>query len=358
VRVSRAVVTGIGCVGPAGADVASLQAALRSRKPLGAPETIESTGRRRREITVARLAPVERGRFIPAGKLRRMGEVSQVWTIACLLARADAGLDHDGIHHEPDTRGTYLGTGYGCIDTTWDFLAGLIREGAATASPFLFSESVANAPAGHSAIELDTRGAAVSFTCGDASATIAVGAAVRAIREDRVRMAYCGGIELLPAPLLRVLAGLGCSSVGEGCVCLILESFDAARRRGARIYAEIVGAGSASDPGTSATEWSRDARAHKESMRRAIEHAGGGARGVFLHACGDVAADAAEREAVEAVLPAAETRETTSIFGTLAAAGGFNLAAAVLEAPSTGSVLLNASSWGGSVASLLLESRA
>jgi len=284
--------------------------------------------------------------------------------IACLLARADAGLEGDAAAGMtgPERRGTLLGTGYGCIDTTWDYLLGLYRDGAGVANPYLFSESVANAPAGHSAIELDTRGACVTFTCADASAAAALEFGARAIRDERVDMAYCGGVDLMSAPLLRVLAALGAlDSVGEGAVCFMLESEHRARRRGARIYAEVSSAGIASDPSAPPADWGPDAAPIAAAMRRALdrtaEEPGAPRRdtSVFLHPCGGEAAGAAQERAARMVLPDATLARPGRVTGALAAAGGFGLAAAALEG-SRANALVCANGWGGGIYALLLRS--
>lgn len=356
---NRVVVTGIGSVGPAGVGRESLETALRDGRSLARTESIEAMRGARRDLSVARLAPFAREEFVPARKLRRMGELSQIWVISCLLAGRDAGLPEsgsDGAPYPPESRGTYLGTGLGCIDTNWEYLVGMYKDGAGMANPFLFSESVANAPAGHSAIELSTRGATITFTCADASGAAAVEFGARAIREGRVRMAYCGGIELLCDPLVRVIASMGSiESIGEGAICLILESLETARARGARIYAEVAGNGAASDPGAGAVNWGHDPAPLRISISRAAKRAGGEISKVWLHAPPSARAAEAERQVARSVCPGATLLGTTDLFGALAAAGGFNLAAAILDASHGGSILVNATSWGGSIYSAVFR---
>ena len=191
----------------------------------------------------------------------------------------------------------------------------MLRDGAGMANPFLFSESVANAPAGYSAIEMDTRAASITFTCGDASAAAAVAFAARAIRTGRLDLAYCGGVEMFSLPLLRALATMGSPSfIGEG-PALLLESMDAARSCAER----------ASTPSwppmrarrtlvAGATDWTRDL-----ALRR--RDAPGGAHGrrraarSLPHACGSTAADDAERRAAKEVFPRAPIHEISSITG-------------------------------------------
>jgi 3-oxoacyl-(acyl-carrier-protein) synthase len=310
--VRRVVVTGLGCACAAGVGTASLRDALASDRALGEVLEIETFRGRKRPVRLARLAPFDRETFLPSRKLRRMGELSRLWVVCCMMARSDAGWSEaDGVLPPPERRGTFLGTGFGCINTTWEYLTGMLRDGAATASPFLFAESVANAPAGHSAIELDTRGADITITCGDASAATALEMAARAIRDGRLEMAYCGGVEMMSESLVRVLASLRSPLfLGEGGACLVLESLDLAQARKARIYAEVAGAAMASDPAAPATDYSRDSRAMERVIRRALASAGGDGRPfqgplrkVFLHAAGSPQAVAAERDAVERVCP-------------------------------------------------------
>jgi len=316
-------------------------------------------------MRLARVPDYDKEQFLPSRKLRRMGSVSQAWVISCLLARDDAGLGGEGTAAPPaERRGTFLGTGFGCVDTTWDYMMELVGEGAGTVNPFYFAESVANAPAGHSAIALDTRALTVTFTCGDASAASAVAAGARAIRQGRVDLAYCGGVELLTPGLLRILAAVGAPPfVGEGAACLVLESAESARARGARVLAEIEACGLASDPAASPTDWGRDPGPIRRAMIHAMPCALGPAPAgiVNLHACGSPEAEEAEMEAAREVCPQAGMTRVSRVVGGMAAAGGLNLVAAVIrlsEDPPGGEsrrVLVNSLSWGGTLVSVGLR---
>lgn len=362
----QVVVTGIGCVSPAGIDADAIDAALERGVPLGSEESIESIHGRRVAMRLARIPDFPRSEFLPARSLRRMGEAARLWTIACLLARNDASLDADGTPPAPERCGTFLGTGFGCIDTTWDYLKGMIEDGPGVANPFLFSESVANAPAGHSAIVLDTQGASVTFTCGDASALTAVDFAARAIREGRVDLTYCGGVELLSPQLLRVLASIGSPAfAGEGAACLVLESAESAARRGAGVHAILAGAGIASDPCASPSDWSSDPAPLASAIRRAMDGAHGTDPGetpvatVTLHAPGAPRADDMERRAVDDTAPRARRVIPSAVFGAYTAAGGIGIASAARiagRAGDRGLTLVNGFSWGGSCHCLALAS--
>jgi 3-oxoacyl-(acyl-carrier-protein) synthase len=366
--VSRVVITGLGCLSAAGCGVDPFAAALASRRRLGEEQEVPALRGRSRSLRVAKIPSFDRQALLPSRKLRRMGEASQLWTLACREAHLHAGLDPSTAAQAapPEMRGTFLGTGFGCTDTTWDYLEGVFRDGMATASPFLFAESVANSPAGHSAIELDARGACVTLTCGDASAAAAAIAGERALRDGRLELAYCGGLELMSPPLLHALASLaGPSSLGEGAACFVLETLGSARARGAHIFAEVAGSGMASDPLASATSWTARPEPIREAMRKALDSAAkldpekpDRIGKVMLHACGRPESDEAERRAAEAVCPGVAQDAVSSVMGTHAAAGGLALLAAALEVERSGSVLLSAHAWGGSAYALVLRSPA
>jgi 3-oxoacyl-(acyl-carrier-protein) synthase len=356
---NRVVVTGIGCLSGAGIGPEALQSALQAGRPLG--DVVEQPARRgrARRLRVAPVPPFERERYLPPRRLRRMGELSQIWTIACLMARTDARLAADSTSPPPERRGVLLGTGFGCTDTTWAYLEGLHRDGMAAASPFLFAESVANAPSGHAAIETDSRGICITMTCGDASAAAAVIAAERALRQGRLDLAFCGGLEMLSPTLLRALATVGeASHLGAGAACFVLETLDSAARRGARVIAEIAGSGLASDPGCGASCWSIDPAPAALAMRRALDAGGqreqGAPGSVLLHACGWAPGEAAERAAAATACPDAATRSITPVVGAHAAAGGLALVSAAIEADAAG-VLVSAQAWGGAAYALWLR---
>lgn len=357
---SRVVVTGIGCLSGAGNGPENLRTALQAGAPLG--DFVEQPGKRGRgrRLRVATIPPFERERYLGARRLRRMGELSQIWTIACLMAQSDAGRkDTESPWPAPERRGVLLGSGFGCTDMTWDYLEGLHRDGMAAASPFLFAESVANAPSGQAAIETDSRGICMTLTCGDASAAAAMIAAERVLRSGRADLVFCGGLEILSPPLRRVLAAVGDPAhLGEGAACFVLETHDSAVRRGARIIAEVSGSGMASDPGCAPNRWSRDPAPMAAAMRRALDAGGRGEPGapgsVMLHGCGWTPAEEAERAAAASACPGAPLRSVAPVVGAHAASGGLALVAAALDAGPEG-MLVSSQAWGGAAYAVWLR---
>jgi 3-oxoacyl-[acyl-carrier-protein] synthase II len=406
----RVLITGMGCLGAAGAEPGDLREALRRGDGLGRVERIDLGGGEWAEATVARVPDFDRQAYLPAARRRRMSRLSQDWVIACLKARADSGPSGTP---PPERAAVCLGTAFGCLGCTIEYLDLLRRDGPGLGNPFLFSESVANAPAGHAAIELGCRGLNLTLTCGDASGVAAVEIGARAIREGRADVVYAGGVEEMPAALLAVLARLGALPLsggerrrpwhippaggngaipGEGAVCFVLEEREHARSRGAIPYAEIRAGALCSDPRAGDTRWSTSARVRGEALHAALLRSGLAPHeidGAVLHVSGDAAADLAEQEAVSRVV-GAERPVTTGalavarpagVVGQFAAAGAFGVATAALalrhqefyqaECGAEGSgatlpgpgpvavgirhVVVSAASWGGSCLGLVLS---
>ena len=384
----RVVITGLGCLSAAGTEIDPHRRAFHDGSDLATPERLVLGGGEWLETRVARFPEFDRGALIsPAGQ-RRMSLLSQNWVVACLKARADARLnaaqntgfaggvragrsaaqpDQAAVDASgapaPERTGVFLGTGFGCLQCTAEYLDGVQRDGLGLGSPFLFSESVANAPAGHAAIELVCRGPNLTLTCGDAAGMAAVEAGARAIRQGRADAVYAGGAEQMTAPLLAVLARLGASAgtgkhegrrwrvpgaasnahfPGEGAACLLLEERERALARGARPYAEVKMGAMLSDPEADASGWSRSVRPRAAALRRALECSRlspDDVDGVLLHACGDPEADRAEAQALTGVLESERSPgvPTLSLFsparvvGRFAAAGALSVAAAALS---------------------------
>ncbi|MCZ6696528.1 MAG: beta-ketoacyl synthase N-terminal-like domain-containing protein [Acidobacteria bacterium] len=402
----RIVISGAGCLSAAGSRMEDLGRALEAGTGLARAERIELGVGEWLETEVARIPDIDRGAFLPPARRRRMSLLSQNWVVACLQARADAQMTATP---DPERAGVVLGTCLGSLENTIKYLDIVHHDGMGLGNPFLFSESVANAPAGHAAIDLDCRGFNVTLTCGAASGLMAVQTAARAIRDGRIDLAFAGGIEEMPAALLVVLARLGAipargspvarrslahvsgsrnRAPGEGAACFILETEEGARRRGVEPYAEVLGCAAVSDPHATDIGWSHSVDVWAEMMRRTLEASGVAPQeldGAMLHACGDPGAERAECEALERVILSEKNRpedfllgSPSQVVGQLAGAGAFGVAAAILalkdrQPPGDAGhpparpasergprrqdalhILVNGGSWGGSCSGLLL----
>jgi 3-oxoacyl-[acyl-carrier-protein] synthase II len=362
----RVVVTGVGVISAAGTGTSSFEEALERGDPLGVEQVISLPRGRSRPVRLAGVNAFDLQEFLSPRMGRRMAEEAQMGSSAFLLACREARTDERPV--EPERLGTYLGSGFGCMRTTEEYLKGLLGEGLATASPFLFTESLANSPLGHAAIILDARGPSIGIAGGDGSAVPAVAEGWRAIRKGRIDRAICGGLELASPTMTQLLVRLSVRGgrqafLGEGATALVLESEETARAGGAHVLAEVLGAGQAGDPAARPTGWSQDPAAWASAQESALacaEEPGAPLRVVFRHdPPGSGAADA-ERlslERLSAERGSLQVRSVHRTFGSYAAAGGLSVAAgaiACLRKP--GRVLVSAGSWGGATSALLMAS--
>jgi len=201
-------------------------------------------------------------------RLATMDRVSQLSTVAGLSAWADAGL-HTLPQDQRDQIPVLWGTGGGGTQTTERSYRDLFLKGRTRVSPIAVVLGMTNAAASQIALQLGLGGECLTYSVACASSAVAIGEAFRKVRAGDATFAMAGGAEaFLPYGVvkawesLQVLAPAGDAPqaacrpfharrqglvLGEGAAALILEDWDHAQQRGARIYAEIVGYGSTCD---------------------------------------------------------------------------------------------------------------
>lgn len=198
---------------------------------------------------------------------RRMDRCSELAIGAADLAVKDSGLNIED--EDRDRIGTIVGTGIGGIDTIQDLYKGLFDKGPSRTSPFVVPMMIANMSAGRVSIQFGLNGPCLSVVTACASGTNAVGDAFRLIQNGGVDIMFAGGTEAAVSP--GAVAGFAAMKamshrnddpehasrpfdaerdgfvMGEGAGILILEELEHAKKRGAHIYAEVVGYGSNAD---------------------------------------------------------------------------------------------------------------
>jgi len=204
---------------------------------------------------------------IDARCARRLDRFAQFALAAAIDAVRDSGLDFS--HEDPFRCGTVIGSGIGGLNEFEEQHSRYLKDGPGKISPFVIPKMIANGAAGNISIQFGLAGpnTAVSTAC--ASAAHAVSDALRAIQHDHADVMVTGGSEASITPM-----GLGgfCAAralstrnedpptasrpfdkdrdgfiLSEGAGILVLEELERARRRGANIYAEVLGAGSTAD---------------------------------------------------------------------------------------------------------------
>ncbi|HXY17268.1 MAG TPA: beta-ketoacyl-ACP synthase II [Gaiellaceae bacterium] len=261
----RVVVTGIGAVTPLGTDVASTWAGLTAGKSGAGPITqFDCTGFA--STFACEVKDFDPTRWIDYKATRRQDRFTHLALAAARQAEADSGLD---IAAEAERIGAAVATGIGGLKSFESCVVTLDERGPDRVNPFSIVQIIPNLAAGWVSMELGTKGPLLSECTACAASNMALGDGLDAIRLGRADAMVCGGTE---APISRVgIAGFGAMRaisrrnddperasrpfdaerdgfvMGEGGAMIVLEEFEHAQARGAKIYAELLGYGVSSD---------------------------------------------------------------------------------------------------------------
>jgi 3-oxoacyl-[acyl-carrier-protein] synthase II len=133
--------------------------------------------------------------FVSVKNIRRMDRISLMAAAGSRLALEDAGIKVDAGNR--DRIGILLGTSFGGTDVTVQFTETLLKDGPAFVNPILVPNTVLNAPAGHTSIELGFRGVNTTVTHFAVSAETAIAYAVSEIRRGAADIMLAGGVDIL-----------------------------------------------------------------------------------------------------------------------------------------------------------------
>lgn len=260
------VVTGVGCVTPAGTGVDGLWEGLRAQR-----SNVRTVTRFDPEPFRTRIA-AEIPDFRPQDHIttkaaRRFDRFSQMGVVSARLAWEDAGLRPEVENR--DRIGVMMGSALGGIAHAEEQFPVFLAEGIRSVDPSLAIGVFGGAVSCNIAIEFGATGPNSTNSMSCASGTIAVGEAMRAIRAGLADVMLAGGSEAPLAPLcfgafsiIRAMStrnddpGAACRPfdedrdgfvMGEGAAVLVLEEKTRAIARGARIYAELTGYGLTND---------------------------------------------------------------------------------------------------------------
>lgn len=260
----RVVVTGLGAVTPLGNNVKDTWENLIAGKNGIAPITLfDATNQK------SKLAAEVKG-FDPMDYMEKSDMLRSDRFTHFAVASASQAVNDSGIEGkvDPDRFSVYFGTGIGGIATLEAEHAKLMEKGPRRVSPLFVPMMIANMAAGTIAIRHNCRGSAMPAVTACASGSNAIGEALRLIRHGYADAVITGGSEASICPLsvagfvnmqaLSVSQDANAASlpfdkrragfiIGEGAVALILEEYEHAKARGAKIYAEVSGYGSTCD---------------------------------------------------------------------------------------------------------------
>ena len=263
-KMRRVVVTGVGAVTPVGNDVAAFWESLVSGK-----SGIDLITRFDTENFKVKLAAEVKDfnplLYIEKSDVRKTDLFVQYALYAAAQAMEDSGI---GGKIDEERLGVYFGSGTGGFETFIHEHDVLLERGPQRVSPMFISKMISNIAAGNIAIKHNAKGPCLSITTACATGTSCVGEAYRAIKFGYADAVIAGGSEAAITPL--AVAGFdNCMALsestdkdsasipfdkrrngfvmGEGAGALILEEYEHAKQRGAKIYAEVCGYGSTCD---------------------------------------------------------------------------------------------------------------
>ncbi len=266
---TRVVVTGMGTTSPLGGDVASTWDGLVSGR--SGVRTLTEEWAEELPVKIAACAAVEPTEILERVKARRLDRSSQFAMVAAMEAWRDCGLDQAQASGDldGDRVGVAMASGIGGVNTLLANYDLLKEKGPRRVSPLAVPMLMPNAPAANISLHVGARAAVNTPVSACASGNEGIALAVDQIRLNRADVVVAGGTEAAIHPLPMAAFGnmMALSKnpgdpttisrpwdtgrdgfvLGEGAGVLVLESLEHAQARGARIYAEVLGAGITAD---------------------------------------------------------------------------------------------------------------
>ncbi len=262
---TRVVVTGMGTTSPLGGDVASTwQGLVEGRSGVRA---LTEDWAEDLPVKIAARVAVEPTEVLERVKARRYDRSTQLAMVAAMEAWRDSGLEGAEVDH--DRLGVAMASGIGGVNTLLSNYDSLRDKGPRRVSPLAVPMLMPNAPAANISLHVGARAAVNTPVSACASGNEAISLAVDQIRLGRADVVLAGGTEaaIHPLPMAAFANMMALSKnvgdpttvsrpwdtgrdgfvLGEGAGVLVLESEEHARARGARIYAEVLGAGITAD---------------------------------------------------------------------------------------------------------------
>ncbi|MBU6174708.1 MAG: beta-ketoacyl-ACP synthase II [Planctomycetes bacterium] len=287
----RVVVTGLGCVTPMSCDIPGLWRGILDGKSGIHPLSIIDTSNQK--VTFGGdVRDFDPGVTVDAKEVKRLDRFTLFAMYAGYHAVVDSGLDFS--KEDAFRCGAILGSGIGGLNEIEEQMFRLFSKGPDRVSPFTIPKMMLNAAGGNLAIQYGLKGPNFAVATACASSNNAMGDALKAIQYDEADIMITGGTEAaITAMGVAGFANMKALStrndapekasrpfdadrdgfvLSEGCGVLIFEEYEHARKRGARIYAEILGYGGSCDAGhiTAPDEQGRGAgRAMSNALRDA-----------------------------------------------------------------------------------------
>ena len=260
----RVVVTGMGAITPVGNDIDTMWANMLAG--VNGVEKITSFDTSDLKVHLAgTVKNFEPEKYIEKRELRKLDIYCQY-----AIAAAQQAVDDSGIlgNINEERFGVYIGAGIGGLHSFVNNVTALNEGGPRTVSPFFIPMMIGNIATGNVAIRFKAKGVSLSVMSACATGTHSIGEAFHAIKDGYADAIIAGGTEAVIAPLtiagFQNMKALSTNEdpetasrpfdknrdgfvMGEGAGMLVLEEYEHAKARGAKIYAEFAGYGNTCD---------------------------------------------------------------------------------------------------------------
>lgn len=287
----RVVITGMGAITPIGFNVQDYWEGLKAGKT-GFREITKFDASEYKAGIAAEVIDFDPREYMDFKAAKRMEAFCQYAVAASGEAIADSGLKIE--EEDPYMVGCAVSSGIGSLQAMEREHKKLLDKGPGRVNPLLVPLMITNMAAGNVSIQYGLKGKSINVVTACASGTHSVGEAYRSIQTGDADVMVAGGAESSITPIgvagFTALTALSTSKdparcsipfdkerngfvMGEGAGVLVLEELEHAKRRGARILAEIVGYGATSDA-YHITSPAEDGEGAAQAMRRAIRESG------------------------------------------------------------------------------------
>lgn len=350
----RVVVTGLGAVTPIGNSAEAFWQGLKEGKVGIGPITCFDTADFKVKLA-AEVKDFNPGDYMDSKNARRMEPFSRFAVAAARMALEDCGVDLS--KEDPFRIGVSVGSGIGSLQAVESGEQKLLEKGPGRVDPLLVPKMISNMAAGNIAIQFGLKGKNINVVTACATGTNCIGEAFRSIQYGDADMMLAGGTEASITPLgvagFSALTALSTNEdpktasrpfdkdrdgfvMGEGSGIIVLEELEHAKKRGAKIYAELLGYGATCDA-YHITSPAEDGSGAAKAMEYAMKDAGLGPEDIdYINAHGTSTHhnDLFETKAIKLALgehaKKVKVNSTKSMIGhLLGAAGGVEAIACV-----------------------------
>ncbi len=287
----RVVVTGLGAITPIGLSVDEFWASVKEGKT-GFGEITKFDSSEYKCHLAAEVKGFEGKNFMDFKAAKRMELFCQYAVAATKEALEDSGIDME--KEDPYKVGVSVGSGIGSLQSMEREHQKLLEKGPNKVNPLLVPLMICNMAAGNVSIQFGLKGKNINVVTACATGTNSIGEAFRAVQYGDADVMVAGGTESSVTPIgiagFAALTALTSSEdparcsipfdkdrsgfvMGEGAAVVVLEELEHAKKRGAKIYAEVVGYGCSADA-FHITSPAEDGSGAAKAMEFAMEDAG------------------------------------------------------------------------------------